>query len=100
GAPARRISGRCVEPPRRPARTPIRRADLLRLAPRETRVRAEYPFGQVTPENEPRGAGVRPDLWLALASVGGSFLVYWPFLRDFSTVYRFWDGPNFLAVAR
>jgi len=54
----------------------------------------------VTPGNETRRSGVRPELWLALASVGGSFLVYWPFLRDMSPVYRFWDGPNFLAVAR
>ena len=49
---------------------------------------------------KPRQAGVRPELWLALASVGGSFLVYWPFLGDMSTVYRFWDGPNYLTVAR
>ena len=35
-----------------------------------------------------------------MASVGGSFLVYWPFLGDMSVVYRFWDGPNFVAVAR
>ena len=43
---------------------------------------------------------VRPELWLALAAVGSSFLVYWPFLRDMAPVYRFWDGPNFLTVAR
>lgn len=54
----------------------------------------------MTPDNENRRPGVRPELWLALASVGGSFLVYWPFLRDMAPVYRFWDGPNFLAVAR
>ena len=45
-------------------------------------------------------AGVRPELWLALASVGGSFLVYLPFLSDMAPVYRFWDGPNYLTVAR
>jgi hypothetical protein len=43
---------------------------------------------------------VRPEIWLVLASVGGSFLVYLPFLRDMTTVYRFWDGPNYLTVAR
>jgi len=45
-------------------------------------------------------AGVRPELWLALAAVGGSLLVYLPFLGDMTTVYRFWDGPNYLTVAR
>jgi hypothetical protein len=43
---------------------------------------------------------VRAEVWLVLASVGGSFLVYWPFLRDMAVVYRFWDGPNYLTVAR
>jgi len=45
-------------------------------------------------------AGVRPELWIVLASVGGSLAVYLPFLRDMSPVYRFWDGPNYLTVAR
>jgi len=45
-------------------------------------------------------AGVRPEIWLALAAVDGSLLVYLPFLRDMTTVYRFWDGPNYLTVAR
>ncbi len=44
-------------------------------------------------------AGVRPEIWLTLASVAGSFLVYWPFRADMSVVYRFWDGPNYLTVA-
>jgi hypothetical protein len=43
---------------------------------------------------------VRPELWLALAAVGSSFAVYFPFLRDMTPVYRFWDGPNYLTVAR
>jgi hypothetical protein len=43
---------------------------------------------------------VRPEIWLTLASVVGSFLVYLPFRGDMSTVYRFWDGPNYLTVAR
>jgi len=45
-------------------------------------------------------AGVRPEIWLTLASVAGSFLVYWPFRADMSVVYRFWDGPNYLTVAK
>jgi hypothetical protein len=45
-------------------------------------------------------AGVRPEIWLTLAAVGGSLLVYLPFLGDMTTVYRFWDGPNYLTVAR
>ena len=45
-------------------------------------------------------AGVRPEIWLTLASVAGSFLVYLPFLSRMSVVYRFWDGPNYLTVAR
>jgi hypothetical protein len=49
--------------------------------------------------SKPR-AGVRPEIWLALASVAGSFLVYWPFRADMSVVYRFWDGPNYLTVAK
>jgi len=47
-----------------------------------------------------RRAGVRPEIWLVLASVGGSLLVYLPFLSDMAPVYRFWDGPNFVTVAR
>lgn len=45
-------------------------------------------------------AEVRPEIWLALASVGGSFLVYLPFLSGMAPVYRFWDGPNYLTVAK
>jgi len=50
-------------------------------------------------EVKPR-AQVRPEIWLALAAVGGSFLVYWPYLGNMTEVYRFWDGPNYLTVAR
>ena len=52
------------------------------------------------PRRKGQAPGVRPELWLALAAVGSSFLVYWPFLRDLTPVYRFWDGPNYLTVAR
>ncbi len=43
---------------------------------------------------------VRPEILLVLSAVGGSFLVYLPFLSSMVTVYRFWDGPNYLTIAR
>ena len=43
---------------------------------------------------------IRPEILLVLAAVGGSFLVYLPFLSDMMAVYRFWDGPNYLTIAR
>lgn len=46
-----------------------------------------------------RSGAVRPEIWLTFAAVASSFLVYGPFLRDMTTVYRFWDGPNYLTVA-
>lgn len=42
----------------------------------------------------------RPEILLLAAAVAGSFLVYAPFLADMTTVYRFWDGPNYLTIAR
>lgn len=42
----------------------------------------------------------RPEVLLLAAAVAGSFLVYAPFLGDMTTVYRFWDGPNYLTIAR
>jgi hypothetical protein len=42
----------------------------------------------------------RPEVLLLAAAVAGSFLVYAPFLADMTTVYRFWDGPNYLTIAR
>lgn len=42
----------------------------------------------------------RPEVLLLAAAVVGSFLVYAPFLGDMTTVYRFWDGPNYLTIAR
>jgi hypothetical protein len=53
-----------------------------------------------SPEVQPRAPAVRPEIWVVLASVGGSFLVYLPFLGRMETVYRFWDAPNYLTVAR
>jgi hypothetical protein len=55
------------------------------------------------PDTRQPGSGkqpVRAEILVLLASVGGSFLVYLPFLRDMGPVYRFWDGPNYLNVAR
>jgi hypothetical protein len=52
------------------------------------------------PQAKTRAPRVRPELWLTLCAVASSFLVYWPFRSDMSVVYRFWDGPNYLTVAR
>jgi hypothetical protein len=49
------------------------------------------------PDRERRA---RPEVLLLAAAVAGSFLVYAPFLADMTTVYRFWDGPNYLTIAR
>ncbi len=59
-----------------------------------------YPVDNLTATTQKPRAGVRPEIWLTLASVAGSFLVYWPFRADMSVVYRFWDGPNYLTVAK
>ena len=69
---------------------------------RRGRLPPGYPEAKLTETTtKPRtGARVRPEIWLTLASVAGSFLVYWPFRSDMSTVYRFWDGPNYLTVAK
>jgi len=53
------------------------------------------------PTSEGRGgARVRPEILLVAAAVVGSFLVYAPFLGRMTEVYRFWDGPNYLTIAR
>lgn len=43
---------------------------------------------------------IRPEIVLLGAAVVGSFLVYAPFLARMTEVYRFWDGPDYLTVAR
>jgi hypothetical protein len=43
---------------------------------------------------------VRPEILLVAATVFGSLLVYAPFLGRMSDVYRFWDAPNYLTIAR
>ncbi len=50
----------------------------------------------------PRAAAtkVRPEILLLAAAVLGSFLVYAPFLSRMNVVYRFWDAPDYLTVAR
>lgn len=50
--------------------------------------------------HEERERRARPEVLLLAAAVAGSFLVYAPFLADMTTVYRFWDGPNYLTIAR
>jgi hypothetical protein len=50
-----------------------------------------------TPAKQPR---VRAEILLLAAAVGGSFLVYAPFLGHMADVYRFWDAPNYLTIAR
>jgi hypothetical protein len=49
---------------------------------------------------EKEKARVRPEILLIAAAVAGSFLVYAPFLGSMTDVYRFWDGPNYLTIAR
>jgi len=41
-----------------------------------------------------------PDALLVLAAVGSSLLVWWPFLGRMSLIYRHWDAPAYLAIAR
>ncbi|HMA19118.1 MAG TPA: hypothetical protein VKS03_11825 [Thermoanaerobaculia bacterium] len=43
---------------------------------------------------------VRPEILLVGAAVFGTLLVYLPFLGRMTDVYRFWDGPNYLTIAR
>lgn len=42
----------------------------------------------------------RVEIGLVLAAVFGSLLVYLPFVDRMGIVYRVWDGPNYLTVAR
>ncbi len=41
-----------------------------------------------------------PEIGLSFASIAGSLLVWLPFWREMTTVYRVWDGPNYLTIAR
>jgi hypothetical protein len=45
-------------------------------------------------------AGRKTELLLALVAVASSLAVYAPYLTDISAVYRVWDGPNYLTIAR
>ncbi len=47
-----------------------------------------------------RARKFRPEILLVAAAVAGSFLVYAPFFGRMAEVYRFWDGPNYLTIAR
>lgn len=42
----------------------------------------------------------RAEILLVFLTVGGSLLVYLPFWNAMGTIYRAWDGPNYLTVAR
>jgi hypothetical protein len=53
-----------------------------------------------SPRFKARRARARPEVLLVAAAVVGSFLVYAPFLTRMTEVYRFWDAPNYLTVAR
>lgn len=54
----------------------------------------------VAPARAERKPKVRTELLLVAAAVAGSFLVYAPFAGRMTEVYRFWDGPDYLTVAR
>lgn len=45
-------------------------------------------------------AARRTELLLALLAVASSLAVYVPYATDISAVYRVWDGPNYLTIAR
>jgi len=51
-------------------------------------------------EVPPRWRLSRTELLLVAASVLGSLLVYAPFWNHMAEVYRLWDGPNYLNIAR
>lgn len=42
----------------------------------------------------------RTEALLALLAVAGSLFLYLPYLHDVSVVYRVWDGPNYLTIAK
>ena len=42
----------------------------------------------------------RAEILLVVLTVGGSLLVYLPFWNGMGTVYRAWDGPNYLTIAK
>lgn len=42
----------------------------------------------------------RAEVLLVVLTVAGSLLVYLPFWNEMGTVYRAWDGPNYLTIAK
>jgi hypothetical protein len=42
----------------------------------------------------------RAEILLVVLTVAGSLLVYLPFWNEMGTVYRAWDGPNYLTIAK
>jgi hypothetical protein len=41
-----------------------------------------------------------PEAWIIAAAIASSALVYFPFRSDLRTLYRYWDGPSYLTIAR
>lgn len=41
-----------------------------------------------------------PEALLVLAAIASSLLVLWPYLDRMEIVYRYWDGPSYLTIAR
>lgn len=57
-------------------------------------------MSETWPAPAPATPRVRPEILLVAMTVASAFLVYLPFLSDMTVVYRFWDGPNYLTIAR
>jgi hypothetical protein len=49
---------------------------------------------------ESKVRALAPEIGLSFAAVAGSLLVYLPFWGSMNTVYRVWDGPNYLTIAK
>jgi hypothetical protein len=47
----------------------------------------------------PRVSSAGVSLLLVVAAIAGPVFVWMPFWKDMSRVYRFWDGPQYLATA-
>lgn len=57
------------------------------------------PAASPPPRTAPLGRH-QTEILLVLLSVVSSLAVYAPFAADISAVYRVWDGPNYLTIAR
>jgi hypothetical protein len=43
---------------------------------------------------------IAPEAWIIAAAIASSALVYFPFRSNPRTLYRYWDGPSYLTIAR